>query len=423
MSRAKRRRLRFIFSVDRPESPADRSVCGAFRRSLFGMNWKKLCVGSVLFAAAVFSLFFYGGNIRAGESDASAAPPEVVVFSRGENFFYRIPTIMVTNSGTVIAAANARWNSSHDFSPTTLVVRRREFGKNWEPPVTIGGDEKKSCGIGSSVYDPLNDRIFIFGGSGVFISDDDGKTFRSEPLPLTPHARTGKKPGTHGAAPGIVLRHGEHAGRILVPARFALRPETAQLQRNAEEFREFLTKENYNCAIFSDDRGKTWSSSSEVQLGTGEGTLAELGDGTVYYNSRAYFNDHRRRIAVSRDGGETFGEFGEAADLREPPLGCNAGLLRVEPKTGAPFMLYSGPQHLTKRTDLTLMFSEDDGKSWKPLINLTPGCFGGYSALAWSEKEQKACMVYETDKHHPGKSYGDIVFVEFELNWIRNHSR
>lgn len=376
---------------------------------------------TLLFAAIVSTTFFsWGGSLRAEES---AAPSEFVVFSQKEKIYYRIPTIMVSDDGTVIAAANARWNSSGDFSPTTLVVRRRECGQNWEEPVTIGGNEKQSCGIGSSVYDPLNDRIFLFGGSGVFISDDDGKSFRFEPVQLSPHSRTGKKPGTHGAAPGIVLRRGEHSGRILVPARFALRPETAQLQRSPKEFHQFLTEENFNCAIFSDDRGQTWQTSSEVQCGTGEGTLAELGDGSIYYNSRAYFNDHLRRTAISHDGGKTFGEFGEAADMHEPPHGCNAGLIRVEPKTGKPFLLYSGPQHLSKRTDLALLISEDEGKSWKPLINLTPGCFGGYSALAWSEKEQKVCIVYETDKYRPGINYGEIVYAEFDLSWIREKTR
>ena len=36
---------------------------------------------------------------------------------------------------------------------------------------------------------------------------------------------------------------------------------------------------NYNTAIYSDDRGKTWQTSGPVQSGTGEGTLAELTNG------------------------------------------------------------------------------------------------------------------------------------------------
>ena len=37
--------------------------------------------------------------------------------------------------------------------------------------------------------------------------------------------------------------------------------------------------------------------------GTGEGTLAELSDGRIYYNSRSHMSiDHKRRIAWSLDG-------------------------------------------------------------------------------------------------------------------------
>lgn len=344
---------------------------------------------------------------------------EEPIFVRQEKLFYRIPTLVVTQDGTVIAAANERRDSSGDFAQTTLVARRRPSGGAWGPLFVVGGDDKTNCVIGSSVYDTIGKRIFLFGGEMVFISDDDGKTFRAETLDLTPHVETGRRPGTHGSGPGVTLRHGDHAGRLLVPARFALRPETAAMQGGPfDEFCRYLTTENWNCAIFSDDRGQTWKTSGSVQLGTGEGTLAELGDGRIYYNSRTYFQDGKRRTAISLDGGETFGDFGEAPDLIEPPLGCNGGLLRIERPDGESLLLFSGPQNLKERTDLTLMASRDDGRSWRPIARLTPDSFGAYSALAWSEKDQRVFMLYETNKYHPGAEYGEIVFAEFNLAWI-----
>ena len=66
---------------------------------------------------------------------------------------------------------------------------------------------------------------------------------------------------------GITLQHGEHKGRLLMPAR--VQPPNGD---NAQEFWAC----NYNTSIYSDDRGKTWQVGEPVQSGTGEGTLAEL---------------------------------------------------------------------------------------------------------------------------------------------------
>jgi len=86
---------------------------------------------------------------------------------------------------------------------------------------------------------------------------------------------------------------------LIAPAQFAL---------IANEEIETLQRHHYNCAIYSDDGGRTWHTSEPVQDGTGEGCLAELSDGRIYYNSRAYFLDGWRRIAWSYDGGETFSD-------------------------------------------------------------------------------------------------------------------
>ncbi len=352
------------------------------------------------------------------KSDEDPFFAEEPLFIKGKNQFYRIPTLVVTHDGTIIAAANARWNSINDFSPTTLVVRRRSYGERWEEQITIGGDEKNSCGIGSSVYDTVTGRVFIFGLPGAFISDDNGRTFKIQTVKVAPNKDHRRSGGTHGSGPGITIQEGEHAGRLLVPARYALRQETAEMQRSNKEFRQFLMKENWNCAIYSDDHGATWKTSEPLQIGTGEGTLVELDNGKIYYNSRAYFNDNKRRIATSDNGGESFSGFGEAADLIEPPHGCCAGLLRITRENGKRLLLYSGPRNKKSRTDLTVMASTDDGRSWRPVVNLTPGCSGSYSAMAWSEKEKKVCMLYETNKFQSNKEDGEIAFAEFNLAWI-----
>lgn len=380
-----------------------------------------------LFTVCVFSfliLTVFLSTARSEEAKEGSLRKEVpgfaenILFPQQGIFFYRIPTMLVTREGTIIAAVNARWNKASDFSHTTLVIRRRTVGGDWEPIRTIGGDEKTSCPIGSCVYDHNVHRIIIFGGKGAFVSNDDGKAFQIEKLKMIPNGKTGKIGHTHGSGPGIVLTRGPHAGRLLVPARYSYGRETPELQSKPKEFAKYLQEKNYNCAIYSDDHGTVWKTSAPVQLGTGEGTLAELSDGRIYYNSRAYFYDSKRRTAFSSQYGETFDNFNIAQDLIEPPNGCNASLLRITPRNGKEFLLYTGPQNSKTRSDLSLMISRDNGAHWKFLYNFTPGNFGAYSALAWSEKEQKVCLLYESNKYNPQINYGEFIFAEFNLEWI-----
>ena len=125
---------------------------------------------------------------------------------------------------------------------------------------------------------------------------------------------------------------------------------------NAQEFWAY----NYNTAIYSDDRGKTWQVAEPVQSGTGEGTLAELTDGRIYYNSRCHMAvDARRLVAWSHDGGHRWVDWQVCDTLREvgepfyykygskPSYGCNAGLVRVplEATNGRDVLLYCAPDN------------------------------------------------------------------------------
>ena len=108
---------------------------------------------------------------------------------------------------------------------------------------------------------------------------------------------------------GITLLYGKHKGRLLMPAR--VQPPEGN---NDQEWWPY----NYNTAIYSDDGGRSWHTSAPVQSGTGEGTLAELSTGDIYYNSRSHMSvDHRRRIAWSHNGGEMFVDWRVSEHLYE----------------------------------------------------------------------------------------------------------
>ena len=218
----------------------------------------------------------------------------------------------------------------------------------------------------------------------------------------------------------MTLRHGKHKGRLLMPAR--IQPPHGS---NDQEWWPY----NYNTAIYSDDGGKTWQTSGPVQSGTGEGTLAELSDGRVYYNSRCHMAvDHRRRIAWSHDGGHMWTDWEVSEDLFEvgqpfyfkygtkPSYGCNAGLVRVplEATGGKDVLLFSTPDDPGgTRIKMTVWASFDRGESW-PVKRLVFKSHSAYSSLA-AGKDGTVYLLFERGAK---KLYDRIAVARFNLPWL-----
>ncbi len=186
---------------------------------------------------------------------------------------------------------------------------------------------------------------------------------------------------------------------------------------------------HYNTSIYSDDGGKTWQVSNPVQSGTGEGTLAEMSNGDIYYNSRSHMSiDHRRRIAWSYDGGNMYVDWRVCDDLREvgepfyfkygtePSYGCNAGLVRLplECTNGKDVLLFSTPDNPGKgRTGMTVWASFDRGRTWpvKRLIYAGPSA---YSSLA-ADKHGTVYLLFEKGVE---KLYESVAIAKFTLDWL-----
>jgi len=364
------------------------------------------------------------------------------IFRSGGASNYRIPSIVATKHGTVLAFCNDRRNTSSDHADEMdLVMCRKEPGGDWSEPIILNSMPGWAHMINAAVYDEITDTIFLsasrnavmlneFGsytdeerraararaeaeaaaagvylGAYLLVSTDDGRTFTERPHVITPtHFAGGTFTGfSHGSAPGIQLQYGKYAGRLLCPARFMTGHYT-----NIDG----LQKYGFNNAVWSDDHGETWHSGMPVQPGTGEGTLIERADGTILYNSRAYYHDGKRYLAISRDGGETFGEFSTDAYLMEEKnCGCNASFLRAETEAGA-LTLFANPRAQTRR-NMTVCISRDDGASWCAEKQIRAGQ-SGYSALAY--RGGRFYLLYE---HGEQSSISDGLSVaEFDAAWL-----
>lgn len=341
-------------------------------------------------------------------------PPSFAPGLEFQNLFegVRIPKIDVATDGTILA-----------FAESGKTLRRSEDGGNtWTEPQVVGEDAAGTCVVDRSTGDVL----VVRPEKGLlWRSRDHGKTWIRETIVIKPNAYghgvpDGVPAETSCSESGITLQYGEHKGRLLVPARVM-----APYGNNDQEWWPY----HYNTSIFSDDGGRTWQTSAPVQSGTGEGTLAELSNGDIYYNSRSHMSvDHRRRIAWSYDGGAMYVDWRVCDDLREvgepfyfkygtePSYGCNAGLVRLplECTGGKDVLVFSTPDNPGKsRIRMTVWASFDRGRTW-PVKRLVYDGPSAYSSLS-ADKQGNIYLLFEKGVT---KLYESITIVKFDLAWL-----
>jgi sialidase-1 len=324
----------------------------------------------------------------------------------------RLPKIVVAGDGTVLAFAES----------CQLLRRSTDGGETWSEVQQVGPEVS-----GNAIVDESSDDVLVVcPQSGcLWRSRNHGKSWRREAVEVRPNALGHGPPGVvpaHGGASesGVTLRYGEHVGRLLMPVR--LQPPKGN---NDQEYWAY----NYNAAVYSDDGGHTWQTSDPVQSGTGEGALAELSSGSIYYNSRSHMSvDHRRRIAWSHDGGHRWTDWSVSEDLFEigqpfyfkygtkPSYGCNAGLVRVPPEytSGRDVLVFSTPDNPGgSRVRMTVWASVDGAQTW-PLKRLVDKGPSAYSSLA-ADRDGTAYLLFERGEK---ELYETISLARFNLDWL-----
>lgn len=295
----------------------------------------------------------------------------------------RFPNVVVAMDGTVVATWGAK----------TLVIRRSEDGgKTWGPEIAVGA----GIHAGGVTVDETTGDIVLFGhpehppGDSspaprtMYRSADAGKTWEAEEVVFREDVH-GHLPSLHMAEHGITLQRGPHTGRLLRPARV------------------FAQDGGYNTAIYSDDHGRTWHCSLLFPVGgTGEGAVAELSDGRVYYSSRRHrFEEgeslrHERLRAWSFDGGATWVDAEYEKVLPDGPryrgtekrganynghFGMAGGLIRL-PVADRDILVYSNADHSGhERVRMAVWASLDGGMTW-PVKRLVYEGASAYSSLS-----------------------------------------
>lgn len=362
----------------------------------------------------------------------AAEPTKVDVFVAGTEGhpIYRIPTLVMTGKGTLIAVCEARQKVGGDWAEIDLVYRRStDGGKTWGKQQVLADGNKYTGGPNPAARRPKDRAKEITCNNPVLIADpaqgivhalycieyakcfycrstDDGITF-SEPIEITGTFDKFRPDydwavlGT-GPAHGLVLK----TGRLLVPIWLSTGKEGGGHRPSCV------------ATIYSDDQGKTWQCGDIVvntpELKNPSETIAvELADGRVMLNIRSENPEHRRAVSISKNGATGWSKVKLDQQLYESI--CMASILRLRDNEG---IVFASPNPVglgeseksRKRANMTLRLSNDQGESW-PVTKVLHAGASAYSDLAQGSDGTVYCL-YERDGHN-------IVCASFDLAWLR----
>lgn len=360
----------------------------------------------------------FGTLLLAGALPAAAASPtEQVVFVSGRDGYHtcRIPSLIVTKKGTLLAFCEGRKRGRGDAGDIDLLLKRSiDGGTTWSKTQIVWDDGSNTCGNPCPVIDQTTGAIWlllthnlgsdteamIVNGTSkgtrtawATRSDDDGLTW-SRPVDITNNVK--KNDWTwYATGPGVGIQM--KSGRLVVPCDNHVAGSKVQQSH----------------VIYSDDHGRTWKLGGVVGPRSDESQVVERADGSLLLNSRSYRGENRRLVAISKDGGETWSEARSDPALIEPV--CQASIVRYPGTDGG--LLFANPAS-TRRETLTIRLSRDEGTTW-PVARVLHEGPAAYCCLAALANRQIGCL-YERGKKH---AYEEIAFARFSLEWLTDASR
>lgn len=364
---------------------------------------------------------------------------EATVFKSGADGYasYRIPAIIQTKAGHLMAIAEGRVDHAGDYGNVDIVFKiSKDEGKTWGPLQKAVDYEKLQAGNPAPVVDLLDPqypqgRIFLFYNTGNnhegevrkgkglrevwYISSTDAGTSWSEPQNITAMVHRPNQPDinpayqftedwrTYANTPGHAFQFisGPNKGRLYIAANHS----AGAPDPNGKDWQAH--------AFYSDDHGKTFQLSDNIPFaGTNESTAAQIGDNAVYMSSRNQAMTPKTRI-ISRsfDGGKSWKETFSDPNLPDP---VNQGAV-LSWKKGKNFILaHINAADADNRDNLTLKLSKDQGKTWyfqQQIAKAPAGYSGAYAAYSDIVKigKHKIGVLYEKN------NYEDIVFTQVPI--------
>ncbi|WP_135556747.1 galactose-binding domain-containing protein [Paenibacillus cymbidii] len=328
------------------------------------------------------------------------------LFQQSGSQYPRLPGLLITTSGTVIATTGWRKDGLADFgNPTDIQVRRStDSGETWSGIQTVfNGGTDWAGGIGPIVQDRTTGKIFItffkipvvgYGSSSAFAhssavnwapfyiitSDDDGVTWSAPTAVSVIADAAGSYASPGNNSHGIQL----DSGRLIIPA-FA----QPKVSGDYESQRAGL--------LYSDDHGATWKVGAIGPADSNESAVAMTTDGEVYLNWRHQDSSNNQRgWSRSSDNGLTFAQSGYHGELVNPTV--HAGVIRYSTVAdgGEDILLFSNPIG-PNRSNMNIRISYDEGQTWSDGSVINPNS-AAYSDLAVTQDKTILCL-YEAESN------------------------
>ncbi|WP_440580782.1 exo-alpha-sialidase [Streptomyces sp. PT19] len=343
---------------------------------------------------------------------------------------FRIPAIVRTNEGTLLAFAEGRVLDCGDAGDIDVVVKRStDGGRTWGPLQVVNEGGGDTHGNPAPVVDRDTGRVLLVetynagrtdGGNCAVpcartphlqYSDDDGRTW-SAPRDLGAQILPPDWNSWYATGPvhGVQLSGGAHAGRLVIGV-------------NAETWDGDRVTANHAALVVSDDGGEHWrigatdtwpvAADGTFRQKPSEMTLTERADGSLLVSGREDNGTDlgHRTQAVSRDGGDSFtAPFRALPDLYTPQV--QGAVLRLGDR-----LLLSAPADPDRRRTMAVRSSYDGGATWDSVDRGTVVTrdWAGYSDMV-AVDDATVGLMYEAG---PVDARDEIRFARFTENWLR----
>lgn len=371
-----------------------------------------------------------------GSPKSSLEKTDLFLAGKGGYAHCRIPGIVVTRQGTLLAYCEARKSTRGDWGTIDVLLRRSEDGgRTWSPAeklVTPPPDAQPNPvstaqGLAKPGEVTVNNPVAIVDhDTGVvhFLycieyarcftmrSSDDGRTF-SKPVEITEAFEAFRddydwKVLATGPGHGIRLA----SGRFLVPVWLST-------GTGGHAHRPSVV-----ATIFSDDRGGTWKRGDIVVAhpeprNPSETAAVELADGRVMLNFRHESPNRLRGVVTGPDGATGWSEPRYDPALPEPVCMGSLARFSTSPPGDRNRILFVNPHNPDdrERRNVTVKLSYDEGETWPVARSLEPGV-SGYSDLAVGKDGTIYCFYERGTANGSQYNPASLCVARFDLGWL-----
>lgn len=409
-----------------------------------------------------------------GQDDAPGHFTSQVLASNGDNAidpalgkYYRIVALANLGNGVLLAAYDGRPTGGDAPAANSIVQRRStDGGRTWGAPTYVARGQVSGPGVQkygfsdpSYVVDRQTGAVFNFHvyskdagfassqlgnddanrnvlSAEVSVSTDGGLTWSTDPasqptLPVPPSYASGS---TYAGFAGPLITSavkpvGETVNGVAnvggVVGEFASSGEGIQLQygpqrgRLIQQFAGTIVQPDGSrtiqaYSVYSDDHGASWHMGTPVGTAMDENKVVELSNGDVMLNSRDSAGGGGRKVAISHDGGSTYGPVSYDSTLTDPRN--NAAITRMFPdapagSADAEKLLFSNADNPPfQRINGTIRYSCDDGTTWSTSRAFAPGLPTSYSTVT-PLGDGRYGVLYEG-------AGNAITFATFDAQWL-----